>query len=371
MGKDGCVAALVPLCVTGWCLGEEERILVVVGRRRKKKQGVGEVSCVSILGRSRQNLGLSGVLGGKGRANRRRRKADWCQRRLRERGNKSRGGKGKRLKGWTEDVLSVAAKEVPSNLCVSGAPSGSLSSFWRVPRQSSVGARYTRVKGTRKGLDNCVEEGGILLVSGTPRPSSRVPPTCCLVTRSLQSVCWLSVCPFPLNNPACMCCCAGCAPRLLFFFFFLAHGTANPFITHPRSAAIGGSIIPGQGFLLGIAPAGWQNACGGPFEFQFPAWLVWSGLWFFFLSLGEGQSRDRRRRGFQGTAIQRHRPPDGRCAPGVITVGAHRPQQTGQPRRTTDDGRMDDQARGSRNTKPQKPNPTNHYVHIVNGRVCC
>lgn len=68
VGKEGgCVAALVPLCVTGWCLGEEERILVVVGRRRKrKKQGVGEVSCVSILGRSRQSLGLSGVLGERG-----------------------------------------------------------------------------------------------------------------------------------------------------------------------------------------------------------------------------------------------------------------------------------------------------------------
>lgn len=24
------------------------------------------------------------------------------------------------------------------------------------------------------------------------------------------------------------------------------------------------SIVPRQGFLLGIAPAGWQNACGGP-----------------------------------------------------------------------------------------------------------
>lgn len=31
------------VCVTGWCLGEEERILVVVGRRMgdRKKQDVG------------------------------------------------------------------------------------------------------------------------------------------------------------------------------------------------------------------------------------------------------------------------------------------------------------------------------------------
>lgn len=170
-------------------------------------------------------------------------------------------------------------------------------------------------------------------------------PSHLLSCHSVTSLCLLAVTPsVPTEHPRVhvLLLCWLCS-EASFFFSCSWHGKS---IHHPpprsacKSAAIGGSIIPGQGFLLGIAPAGWQNACGGPLEFQFPAWLVWSGLWFFFLSLGEGQSRDRRRRGFQGTAIQRHRPPNGRCAPGAITVWTHRPQQTGPAQ--TDDGQRTD-----------------------------
>lgn len=81
----------------------------------------------------------------------------------------------------------------------------------------------------------------------------------------------------------------------------------------------------------------------GPFEFQFPAWLVWP---VFFLSLG--------RRGIKGLKDSRCRPAAQtarwKVLPGAITVRAHRLQQTGQP-----DGRMDDQAHGFHNTKPQRP----------------
>lgn len=274
---------------------------------------------------------------GRGRANRRRRKADWCQRRLRERGNKSRGGKREKAEGMDRGCFECGSKRSSFQLVrVSGAPSGSLSSCWRVPRESSVGARYTRVKGTRPGLARCVEEGGILLVSGTPRPSSRVPLTCCLVTRSLHSVCWLSLSAFPLNTPACMCCCAGSSPRLLFFSCSW-HGKS---IHHPPKVCVQicsnwGFDYPGPGISVGDRPGRMAKCMWGPFRVSIPglAGLVWSGLCFFPQPWGGAI------KGFQGTAIQRHRPPDGRCAPGAITVGAHRPQQTGPSpdgRRTTD-----------------------------------
>lgn len=167
------------------------------------------------------------------------------------------------------------------------APSGSLSSFWRVPRPSSASARYTRVKGTRRGLTRCVEEGGILLVSGTPRPSSRVPPICCLVTRSLHSVCWLSLRPFPLNTPACMCCCccAGCAPRLLFFLFLLMARQIHP--SPPSKVCVQicsnwGFDYPGPGISVGDRPGRMAKCMWGPFRVSIPglAGLVWPVVFF-------------------------------------------------------------------------------------------
>lgn len=182
-----CCCPSSSVCVTRWCwcLGEEERVLVVVGRRmgdRKKQDVGGGVLCFDPR-TLKTKPGPEWCFRGRGMANRRRRKADWCQRRLRERGNKSRGGKREKAEGMDRGCFECGSKRSSFQLVrVSGAPSGSLSSCWRVPRQSSVGARYTQVKGTRRGLDKCVEEGGILLVSGTPRPSSRVPLTCGVVT---------------------------------------------------------------------------------------------------------------------------------------------------------------------------------------------
>lgn len=123
---------------------------------------------------------------------------------------------------------------------------------------------------------------------------------------------------------------------------------------HPtlyKSAAIGGSIIPGQGFLLGIAPAGWQNACGGASSFN--SRPGWSGLSAAVVSRSlpsalEGQGGAFK--GPKGSAIQRHRPQDGRCDP-PCGYGTGTPSTNSQPDGPNTTGRMDDQAHGSR-----KPN---------------
>lgn len=172
-------------------------------------------------------------------------------------------------------------------------------------------------------------------------------PSHLLSCHSVTSLCLLAVTPsVPTEHPRVhvLLLCWLCSEAS--FFSFLAHGTANPSITPPRSACksavIGGSIIPGQGFLLGIAPAGWQNACGGPFEFQFPAWLVWSGLacGFFSSALGrgnQGTEGEGDSKGLQSSGTDRQM--EG-APPGAITVWAHRLQQTGPAQ--TDDGQRTD-----------------------------
>lgn len=178
--------------------------------------------------------------------------------------------------------------------------------------------------------DRCVEEGGILLVSGTPWPSPRVPIVHSSVTLSVSArqcpalnVCWLwSEASF--------------RPR----------GTANPSNAPPQVCvqicSNWGVTIPGQGFLLGIAPAGWQNACGVP-RVSIP------GLAGLACVLPQPWEGHRGSKGPKGT-IQRHRPPCGRCAPRAVTVRAHRLQSTNGP---APDGRMDGQAHGSRDNKPR------------------
>ena len=179
-------------------------------------------------------------------------------------------------------------------------------------------------------LDRSVEEGGILLVSGTPRPLPRVPPTLLYL-----SVC-LSVClsgsrvPLSLRVHVVLAVLRG-------FFFVVAHGTANPSMpTRPasKSAAIGGSIVPSQGFLLGIAPAGWQNACGGPrvsipglAGLACPLLLCLGGhssaLGGASKGLTVGSLRGRDCNPVAQTARWKVRP-------GAVTVWAHRPQTASQ-----------------------------------------
>lgn len=145
-----------------------------------------------------------------------------------------------------------------------------------------------------------------------------------------------------------------------FFFFFLLMARQIhrcPLRSACKSAATGGSIIPGQGFLLGIAPAGWQNACGGPrvsipglagLACVFPQpWAAWEGH--------QGTKEDSRDCNPEAQTAS------WKVRPGVITVRAHR-LQTGKP-----DGRMDGQAHGSRNTKPENQQATTAYL-IAQGR---
>lgn len=143
--------------------------------------------------------------------------------------------------------------------------------------------------------------------------------------------------------------CAGCAPRLLFFLSLMARQI------HPtlcKSAAIGGSIIPGQGFLLGIAPAGWQNACGGASSFN--SRPGWSGLSTAVVSRSlpqpwEGKeghwAHSRDPKGLQSSGTDRKMEGAPLCGYGTGT-----PSTNGQPGGLAR-GRMDDQAHGSR-----KPN---------------
>lgn len=151
-----------------------------------------------------------------------------------------------------------------------GAPSGSLSSL----ACSSAGARYTRVKGTARLLDGCVEEGGILLVSGTPRPSPRVPPT-----PSCHSG-WLSVCP--TESPRA--CVVLAVLRGYFFCSWDGKSIDVPPGLRANLQQLGGRLSRARDFCWGSPrPDGKMHV--GALEFQFPAWLVWP---MFFLSLGEG-----------------------------------------------------------------------------------
>lgn len=103
-----------------------------------------------------------------------------------------------------------------------------------------------------------------------------------------------------------------------FFFLLMARQIHRcPPRSACKSAAMGGSIIPGQGFLLGIAPAGWQNACGDP-RVSIPGL---AGLACVFPQPWEGHQLGQGLKGLKGTAIQRHRPPDGRCAPVRLRYG--------------------------------------------------
>lgn len=321
--------------------------------------------------------GLEWCFRGKGRANRRRRKADWCQRRLRERGNKSRGGKREKAEGMDRGCFECGSKRSSFQLVrVSGAPSGSLSSFWRVPRQSSVGARYTRVKGTRRGLARCVEEGGILLVSGTPRPSSRVPLSHLLSCHWVTSLCLLAVSlSVPTEQPRVhvLLLCWLCSEASFFFFLLMARQihSSTPKVC-VQICSNWGFDYPGPGISVGDRPGRMAKCMWGPFRVSIPglAGLVWSGLCFFSSSaLGRGNQGTR---GIPRDCKSAAQTAKWKVLPGAITVWAHRLQQTGPDadgRRTTDGWmiKLTDLA----NAKPQKPKPTNHYVHIANGRVCC
>lgn len=165
--------------------------------------------------------------------------------------------------------------------------------------------------------DRCVEEGGILLVSGTPWPSPRVP-----IFHSVSHS--VSQCP-PVSRVACV------LAVVRGFFSPSWHGKSIqcPPKSACKSAAIGGSTIPGQGFLLGIAPAGWQNACGDP-RVSIPGL---AGLACVFPQPWEGHRGSKGPKGLQSSGTDRR---EEGAPPRALTVRAHRLQSTNGPARRTD-----------------------------------
>lgn len=195
-------------------------------------------------------------------------------------------------------------------------------------------------------LDRSLEVGGILLVSGTPRPSPRVPPT-------LLSVCLASAVPLGLRMHVVLAVLRG----FFFFFSLLMARQIHPCPSGPanKSAAIGGSIIPGQGFLLGIAPAGWQNACGGPrVSIPGPAGLAFPLLWCLGHSSALGGAW-KGLKGLQSSGTDRHMEGAPRCSYGMGTPSTNGHNQ---------DGLLGGQAHGSRNNNK----PQNH--HITQSQAC-
>lgn len=181
--------------------------------------------------------------------------------------------------------------------------------------------------------DRCVEEGGILLVSGTPWPSPRVP-IFHSVSRSV------SQCPpVPASVPRCMC--AGCGPRLLFALVARQIHPMPPQVC-VQICSNWGVDYPGPGISVGDRPGRMAKCMWGPSSFN--SRPGWSGL-CVPSALG-GASREQ---GTEGdcnpaaqTAVWKVRPPV-RLRYGHTVYNL----QTGQP-----GGRMDRQAHGSRDNKP-------------------
>lgn len=118
--------------------------------------------------------------------------------------------------------------------------------------------------------------------------------------------------------------CAGCAPRLLFFSRSW-HGKSIQLCTNLQQ--LGVRLSRARDFCWGSPRPDGKMHVGAP-RVSIPglAGLGCPLLWCLghFLSLGKGQGGALK--GPKGSAIQRHRPHDGRCGPRVVTVRAHRPQ---------------------------------------------
>lgn len=165
-----------------------------------------------------------------------------------------------------------------------------------------------------------------------------------------------SVRPFPLNTPACMCCCcAGCDPRLLFFFFLLMARqihSSPPQGLRANLQQLGVRLSRARDFCWGSPRPDGKMHVGTLSSFNSrPGWagLVWPV--FFFLPQPWGgaikgpRGIPRDCKSAAQTAKWKVLP---RCDYGMGT-----PSTTNGPRRrrTADDGRMDDQAHGSRKRK--------------------
>lgn len=99
---------------------------------------------------------------------------------------------------------------------------------------------------------------------------------------------------------------------------FFAHGTANPSMSPKVCVQIcsnWGVDYPGPGISVGDRPGRMAKCMWGPSSFN--SRPGWSGL-CFSSALGRGIKG---LKGLEGTAIQRHRPPDGRCAPVRLRYG--------------------------------------------------
>lgn len=99
-----------------------------------------------------------------------------------------------------------------------------------------------------------------------------------------------------------------------------------------------------------------------------PGWagLVWPVFFFSSSALGRGnQGTEGGSKGLQSSGTDRQM----EGAPPVRLRYGHTVYNKRGRRRMTDGWmiKLTDLA----NAKPQESKPTNHYVHIVNGRVCC
>lgn len=170
--------------------------------------------------------------------------------------------------------------------------------------------------------DRCVEEGGILLVSGTPWPSPRVP-IFHSVSRSV------SQCPpVPASVPRCMC--AGCGPRLLFALVARQIHPMPPQVC-VQICSNWGVDYPGPGISVGDRPGRMAKCMWGPSSFN--SRPGWSGLCVPSALGGASREQGTEGDGLQSSGTDRR--VEG-APPRAVTVRAHRLQSTNGPARRTD-----------------------------------